>query len=64
MARASARAVKWLPAMGIDPASARCDPFYAALVRLNLALITHAGQERAAPGGAVQKYGNPLLFDS
>lgn len=30
-------AVKWLPAaMGIDPASPRCDPFYDALARLDL----------------------------
>ena len=62
-ARRGARAVKWLPAtMGIDPASALCDPFYAALARLDLPLITHAGEERAAPGGAVQEYGNPLLL--
>jgi len=35
-----ARAVKWLPpAMGMDPSSPRCDPFYAAMQRLNLPLL-------------------------
>jgi mannonate dehydratase len=43
-----ARAVKWLPAaMGIDPGSPRCDPFYAALARLGMPLISHAGRELA-----------------
>ncbi|MBI3937479.1 MAG: amidohydrolase family protein, partial [Betaproteobacteria bacterium] len=58
-----ARAVKWLPAaMGIDPASPRCDPFYAALARLKLPLITHAGMEQAVHVGDRQGYGNPLLL--
>lgn len=56
-----ARALKWLPAaMGIDPASRRCDPFYAALARLGLPLITHAGLERAVQGMDAQELGNPL----
>lgn len=56
----SARAVKWLPAaMGIDPASPKCDRFYAAAARLNIPIISHAGLERAVLGGD-QGYGNPL----
>lgn len=56
-----ARAVKWLPAaMGMDPASALCDRFYAAASRLQLPLISHAGLERAVMGTDVQDYGNPL----
>jgi len=56
-----ARAVKWLPAsMGIDPASPRCDAFYAELVRQKLPLITHAGLERAVVGREEQDFGNPL----
>lgn len=56
-----ARAVKWLPsAMGMDPASPRCDRFYQALARLDLPLISHAGLERAVMGTDVQEYGNPL----
>jgi mannonate dehydratase len=56
-----ARALKWLPAaMGIDPASKLCDPFYAALARLDLPLITHAGLERALRGTDAQALGNPL----
>lgn len=56
-----ARAMKWLPAaMGIDPASPRCDAFYRALARHDLPLITHAGHEAAVAGTARQDYGNPL----
>lgn len=58
-----ARAVKWLPpAMGIDPASPRCDRFYAALAGHGLPLITHAGEEKAVRGGDEQAFGNPLLL--
>jgi mannonate dehydratase len=58
-----ARAVKWLPAaMGIDPSSPQCDPFYAALKRLDLPLIAHAGMERAVRGEGHQHLGNPLKF--
>ncbi len=58
-----ARAVKWLPAaMGIDPSSKQCDPFYAALRRLDLPLIAHAGMERAVRGEGYQQLGNPLRF--
>ncbi len=60
--RTGARAVKWLPAaMGIDPASPRCDGFYAALARLDVPLITHSGLERAVNTGN-QELGNPLLL--
>ncbi|MEK6664252.1 MAG: amidohydrolase family protein [Pseudomonadota bacterium] len=56
-----ARAVKWLPnAMNIDPASARCDAFYALMAKHDLPLLTHAGKERAVSGGEAQDYGNPL----
>lgn len=60
-ARQGARAVKWLPAaQGMDPASPRCDAFYAALARHDLPLISHAGKEQAVTGAARQDYGNPL----
>ena len=56
-----ARGVKWLPAaMGIDPASPKCDAFYAALAELKVPLITHAGLERAVIGHGLPEYGNPL----
>ena len=56
-----ARAVKWLPAaMGIDPASPRCDRFFSVLNKLDLPLITHAGLERAVFGHDGQDAGNPL----
>jgi predicted TIM-barrel fold metal-dependent hydrolase len=56
-----ARAVKWLPsAMRIDPASARCEKFFDAMQRLELPLISHAGEERAVIGAELQENGNPL----
>ena len=60
-ARDGARAIKWLPAaMGMDPASPRCDAFYEALARLDLPLISHAGRELAVHGVERQDLGNPL----
>jgi uncharacterized protein len=59
--RHRARAVKWLPsAMGMDPASPKCDRFYQALARLNLPLLTHAGEEQAIAGGSMAELNNPL----
>ena len=50
-----ARAVKWLPpAMGMDPSSPRCDPFYQEMQRLDLPLLTHGGDELAARGGLLR----------
>jgi predicted TIM-barrel fold metal-dependent hydrolase len=59
--RHGARAVKWLPsAMGMDPASPKCDRFYQALARLNLPLLSHAGEEQAIAGGSMAELNNPL----
>jgi len=59
--RDGARGVKWLPpAMGIDPASPRCRPFYAALQRLDIPLLVHVGEERAVQGAEEAPYANPL----
>ncbi len=56
-----ARGVKWLPsAMGIDPASPKCDVFYEELKRSNAPLIVHAGLERAVLGREMHDFGNPL----
>jgi uncharacterized protein len=54
-------ALKWLPsAMGMDPASSKCDRFYDALARLNLPLLTHSGAEQAVHGGQLEELNNPL----
>lgn len=59
--KAGAVAVKWLPpAMGIDPASPRCDRFYDAMARHDLPLITHGGAERAVEGAHQPLLGNVL----
>ena len=59
--RDGARGVKWLPsAMGIDPASARCDAFYRVLAKENIPLISHAGAEHAVVGRDMHDYSNPL----
>lgn len=56
-------AVKWLPnAMNIDPASQKCDPFYEAMARLEVPLISHAGEEKAVHAEELQRLGNPLLL--
>jgi mannonate dehydratase len=56
-----AAAVKWLPnAMNINPADAKCDPFYEAMARLKVPLITHAGEEKAVHAEEMQRLGNPL----
>lgn len=53
--------VKWLPAaMGMDPASPRCDAFYEGLRRHDLPLLVHCGRERAVHGARIQEFGNPL----
>jgi predicted TIM-barrel fold metal-dependent hydrolase len=58
-----ARGVKWLPpVMGMDPASAKCDRFYEALVRHQIPLLTHAGYEHAVHDVSAQAKGNPLLL--
>ena len=55
-----ARAVKWLPqGMGINPASAKCDAFYAACAKHNMPIICHTGRESAVQGGN-QDDANPL----
>jgi len=60
-AAAGTRIVKWLPnAMGMDPADPRCDAFYAALARLGMTLLSHAGEEQAVESETTQEYGNPL----
>ena len=59
--RDGARAVKWLPpSQGIDLTSPRCVPFYEAARRLDMPLLIHVGEERAAPGANRHEFANPL----
>jgi uncharacterized protein len=59
--RGGAVAVKWLPpAMGIDPASPRCDRFYSAMAMHDVPLITHGGEEKAVEGAHRPEFGNVL----
>lgn len=56
-----AQAIKWLPAaMGMDPASPRCEPFYHALATTHTPLIVHCGEEKAVQGSGTEHLGNPL----
>ena len=56
-----AKAIKWLPpVMGINPSSPKCDRFYQALVKYDMPLLTHAGDEHAVHGVELQTLGNPL----
>lgn len=57
------RFIKWLPnAMGIDPSDGKIDPYYRAMKKLGMILITHTGGESAVEAEDFQKFGNPLLF--
>ncbi len=57
------RVVKWIPnAMGIDPSSELCTPFYKELNRLDMVLLSHAGTEQAIDSEGRQHLGNPLLL--
>lgn len=61
VASRGARLIKWLPnAMGIDPADARCQPFYQQMRELGMVLLTHAGEEKAVEADEDQQLGNPL----
>ncbi|GLH74997.1 metal-dependent hydrolase [Geothrix limicola] len=56
-----ARLLKWLPnAQGIDPADPRYDAFYTRMKELGIALLTHAGEEKAVAVKDAQALGNPL----
>lgn len=60
-ARQGVRVVKWLPnAMGIDPASSRCDQFYRLMKKYGMILLVHTGREEAVDAEANQILGNPL----
>ena len=60
-ARSGASAMKWIPyLMGIDPASPRCDAFYARLAQLGLPLVVHSGWQHSLIPKADQEWGNPL----
>lgn len=55
------RLLKWLPnAQAIDPADPRYDAFYRRMRELGVALLTHAGEERAVAVKGAQALGNPL----
>jgi mannonate dehydratase len=56
-----ARLVKWLPnSMNIDPADPRCDAFYERLVKHDMTLLVHTGEEQAVDAAELQELGNPL----
>ncbi len=57
------RMVKWIPnVQGIDPADETITPFYRAMKKLNMVLLTHAGEEYALSSRGQQALGNPLLL--
>jgi uncharacterized protein len=60
-AKDGAKALKWIPYfMDIDPADARLNAFYDALVELRLPLIVHAGWQHELMAQGNQELGNPL----
>ncbi|MHC4409676.1 MAG: amidohydrolase family protein [Planctomycetota bacterium] len=62
-AKRGVRIVKWLPnAMGIDPSLARHDPYYKAMRKHRMVLLSHAGEEWAVDSEEDQRFGNPLYL--
>ena len=54
--------IKWLPiTQDIDPADARCFPFYEALAHLKVPLLSHTGWERTLPT-ANDRVADPALL--
>jgi hypothetical protein len=62
VARDGAVLIKWLPiTQDIDPADARCFPFYEALAALKIPLLSHTGWERTLPT-ANDRVADPALL--
>ncbi|MFP5240044.1 MAG: amidohydrolase family protein [Acidobacteriota bacterium] len=62
LAAQGVRVIKWLPnAQGMDPSDPAFDPFYRAMARHNMALLSHTGRE-ASVASSDQRLGNPLLL--
>lgn len=56
------RVIKWLPnSMGINPADKECEPFYHKMKELDMALLTHMGDEHTVSAAFLDNsLGNPL----
>ena len=62
VAKDGAVLIKWLPiTQDIDPADARCFPFYEALAHLKVPLLSHTGWERTLPT-ANDRVADPALL--
>jgi predicted TIM-barrel fold metal-dependent hydrolase len=62
-AKRGVRAIKWLPnCMGMNPADARCEPFYEKMKEYDMVLLSHVGKESAIEVIKFKQYGNPLLL--
>lgn len=55
--------IKWMPAvMGMDASDEICEPFYEAMQKNDMVLLTHVGKEDNVPITKFQPLNNPLLF--
>lgn len=62
-AKKGARLVKWIPnVQGINPADENIVPFYQAMRKFNMVLLTHSGEEYALDSHDEDHFGNPLLL--
>ncbi|MDH3702624.1 MAG: amidohydrolase [Alphaproteobacteria bacterium] len=62
-AKKGVRYVKWLPnAQGMDAGDPAIDDYYKTMIRNNLILLTHVGEEKAVDADEDQALGNPLCF--
>ena len=57
------RYIKWLPsAQGIDPSDPDNDNYYRTMIRNNMVLLSHVGEEKAVEAEQDQELANPLCF--
>ena len=62
-AKLGVKYIKWLPnSMGIDPSNSKVIPYYEEVIKNNMIILSHVGEEKAVDGERFQKLGNPLLF--
>lgn len=62
-AKKGARYIKWLPnAQRIDPSSPKLDEYYKTVLKHDMVILTHTGEEKAVDGEEFQKLANPLRF--
>lgn len=62
-AKRGVKFIKWLPnAMRIDPSDPKLKAYYEVILKYDMVLLSHVGEEKAVDGEDFQKLANPLYF--